>query len=382
MKNAPKKRRPRPGSPPLPAREAAQYAFPEPAGPAASVPALPPAPRADQVSPATPACYWRIFWALFPLLGFFLYQDGSRLLKDLDLSGKPVFQKRPVENPVRDKEWESMVAALEKLSGKYKGRAGIYIKDLNTDRVWEHNPDQLFRAASLIKVPIMASVLEKIKRGELSLDTRLKLTRRDRAGGSGSLKWAREGTMLTVMEIVFRMITESDNTATRMLIERTGMDYLQRAFGELGLINTRIYPEGMNLTSGPVSRENYTTAREMAGLLERLYKGEVVDKEASEFMLDMLKHNNRSRSRLRKCLPPGWELGHKTGLLRRACHDMGVVYSPRGDYIIAVLTGDVPDYAGAKNFIARVAKQTYQYYKIDSDFASAGSSSAPGVKPV
>lgn len=322
--------------------------------------------------PAAPAWYWIVFWTLLPVLGFFVYQGGHKLLLNLDLSEKPVFQKRVVENPLRDAEWETMVASLEKMSAGYDGQVGIYIKDLNTDRVWEHNPDQLFTAASLIKVPIMVSIFEKIKRGELSLDTRLKLTRRDRAGGSGSLKWARPGTVLTVMEIVFKMITESDNTATRMLIEYAGMDYLQRTFGELGLINTRIYPEGMNLTSAPVARENYTTAREMARLMERIYKGQVVDPEASEFMLDVLKHNNKSHSRLRKSLPIGWELGHKTGMLRRSCHDVGVVFSPRGDYIIAVLTGDVPDYTSAKNFIARVAGQTYRYYKIDSDYASAG----------
>jgi beta-lactamase class A len=85
-------------------------------------------------------------------------------------------------------------------------------------------------------------------------------------------------------------------------------------------------------------------------------------------MLDVLKHT-KSRTRLRKGLPLGWEIGHKTGLLRRNCHDVGIVFSPRGDYVIAVLTSEVPDYSSAKSFISKVAKLTYQYYKIDSDYA-------------
>jgi beta-lactamase class A len=93
-----------------------------------------------------------------------------------------------------------------------------------------------------------------------------------------------------------------------------------------------------------------------------------VDREASEFMLEVLKHT-KSRTRLRRGLPLGWEIGHKTGLLRKACHDVGIVFSPRGDFVIAVLTAEVPSYASAKTFISRVAKVTYRYYKIDADYA-------------
>jgi len=275
--------------------------------------------------------------------------------------------------PLRDEEWLQLVAGLEKDSRNYRGPVGIYFKDLETGRTWEHNPDTLFPSASLIKVPIMASVFEKIRQGGMTPDTQFKLAPGDRVGGSGSLRFARIGTSLSVMEIVYKMITESDNTATRMLINRLGMDFLGETFKELSLSSTNITPEGMSLTSGRPLRENFTTAREMASLLERIYAGELVSREASETMLDVLKHN-KNRSRLRKGLPAGWALGHKTGLLRRACHDVGIVFSPRGDYVLAVLTGHAPDYTSAKNFITKVAGLTYKYYKPDPAYAQ-------GVRP-
>ena len=277
-------------------------------------------------------------------------------------------QRRTVEAPIKDAEWQELVADLEKVSRDYRGRVGVYVKDLETGRTWEYNADRLFPSASLIKVPIMAAVFEKIRLGAFSLDTQIKLTRRERVGGSGSLKWVRDGTSLSVMEIIYKMITESDNTATRMLIDYVGMDYLSVAFRELDLEHTNITQEGMSLKSGRVARENYTTAREMASLLERIYAGELVNRESSEFMLDVMKHT-KSRSRLRRGLPLGWEIGHKTGLLRKACHDVGIVFSPRGDYVIAVLTSEVPSYSSAKIFISKVAKLTYQYYKVDADYA-------------
>ncbi|MBU2572586.1 MAG: class A beta-lactamase-related serine hydrolase, partial [Elusimicrobia bacterium] len=310
------------------------------------------------------------FLLLIPALGLFLYLGGGRVMKTAFVPERESYRGQIAVNPINDEEWRTMVTSLENTSYNYNGHVGIYLKDLNTGRAWEYNPDRLFPSASLIKLPIMASIFEKIKSGALTLDTQVKLTRRVRAGGSGSLKWVREGTSLSVMEIIYKMITESDNTATKMLVDYVGLNFLQNEFEKLGLIYTKIYPEGFSLTSGRVARENYTTAREMAGLLERVYKGELIDKSSSEAMLEFLKQN-KSRTRLRKGLPIGWEIGHKTGLLRRSCHDVGIVFSPRGDYIIAVLTGDVPNYSSAKTFIAKVAKLTYQYYKIDADYAES-----------
>ncbi|MEA3306388.1 MAG: serine hydrolase [Elusimicrobiota bacterium] len=300
---------------------------------------------------------------LLPLALLFFYKTSP----NLPLVGK--FSSSPKAMLYNQAKWDKMVERLEKASRAYRGNVGVYFKDLHTGKVWEYKADKLFPSASLIKLPIMAAVFEKIKKGDLSFDTQIRLTRRERRGGSGTLKWAREGTKLSVMELLYKMITESDNTATNMLSDYVGMNYLQREFSEMDLVYTNIYPEGFNLTSGRVARENYTTAREMAGLIERIYNKELVDEQSSELMMDFLKHL-KTRTRLRRGLPIGWELAHKTGLLRRSCHDVGIVFSPQGDYIIAVLTGNVPNYSSAKKFITKIAKHTVDYYKVESSIAN------------
>ncbi|MBI4655206.1 MAG: serine hydrolase [Elusimicrobia bacterium] len=273
-----------------------------------------------------------------------------------------------------DFKWKLMINSLERASVQYPGYVGIYLKDLGTGRIWEYKADRLFPSASLVKVPITAAVFNKIKEKELSLDTQIKLTNKYRRGGSGTLKWAREGTSLSVLELIYRMITDSDNTAAQMIVDHIGMDYLQKSFRNMGLEKTNICQDGMSLASGGVLRENYTTPREMALFFEKIYRDELVDRTSSELLLDFLKHN-KSSTRLRKGLPIGWELGHKTGLLRRACHDVGIVFSPSGDYLIAILTADVPNYRSAKKFISNVAKLTYKYYRIDNTLTEADSSS-------
>ncbi|MFA5160863.1 MAG: serine hydrolase [Elusimicrobiales bacterium] len=263
--------------------------------------------------------------------------------------------------PERAARWRQMTQSLEKMAARFPGRMGIYVKDLKSGTQWQYQADELFPSASLIKVPIMAAIFEKLRRNEIELEDEITLKRGEKRGGSGHLRRLRYGTKLTVRQLVEKMITESDNTATRMLVDCVGLDYLQAQFSRMGLKMTGIYPEGLSLSSKPVARENYTTPREMSMLIESMYRGELVDKTSSEAMLDIMKRL-KTHSRFAKYLPRGWELAHKTGLLRQACHDTGVVFSPSGDYVLAIMTWKVPDYRFAANYIARMADMTYRSY--------------------
>ncbi len=274
-------------------------------------------------------------------------------------------------NP-RDAQWELMTVELSKMAEKYPGRVSIYLKDLKSGRTWMHHPDDLFPAASLIKVPVMIAAFYKIRDGQLALDERMVITRRNRVGGSGSLKWRPDGTKLTVRELLVHMINESDNTATKMVLDRLGIGYVQQQFPRMGLLYTGIYEEGMSIKGGRVMHENYTTAREMASLMDKIYMGEAVDKVSSEVMLEILKKPKAVASRLAKGMPAGWEIAHKTGLLRQACHDSAIFLTPHGDYAITVLTGQNRAYSTAKDFITKVAKVTFKHYAGPQYYAKAG----------
>jgi beta-lactamase class A len=88
-------------------------------------------------------------------------------------------------------------------------------------------------------------------------------------------------------------------------------------------------------------------------------------------MLDILKKPKAVASRLAKGMPPGWEIAHKTGLLRQACHDSAIFLSPNGDYAITVLTGQNRSYSQAKDFITKLAKVTFKNYAGPNYYAKA-----------
>jgi beta-lactamase class A len=156
-----------------------------------------------------------------------------------------------------------------------------------------------------------------------------------------------------------------------MVLERIGIGYVQQQFPRMGLLYTGIYEEGMSIKGGRVAHENYTTAREMEMLLEKIYLGEAVDKASSDVMMGILKKPKAVASRLQKGMPSGWEIAHKTGLLRQACHDSAIFFTPNGDYAITVLTGQNASYSQAKDFITKIAHITFENYAGPRYLASA-----------
>ncbi len=295
---------------------------------------------------------------------------GSDPARSLLEESHPESTERASSRPLTEEdramlpEFEKMSAELEKAARAYPARVAIIVRDLGRGWTYAYHPDDLFPSASLIKVPVMVGVFDKIHNGRLSLHSKLKLRRSTRMGGSGRIKWRRDGTRFTVRQLLEQMMQRSDNTAMLLLIDEVGMGYLQNFFPTMGLVYTEIYPEGLRLTSGRVRYENYTTAREMTGIFEKAYRGQLVNSFASELMLDIMK-GKKGKTRLAKKLPVGWEIAHKTGLLRRSCHDAGVVYSPNGDFVITVLTGRNASYGRAKEFITKVGDIAYKHYRKD-----------------
>ncbi|MEW6041100.1 MAG: serine hydrolase, partial [Elusimicrobiota bacterium] len=151
-------------------------------------------------------CPQLIFLMVFIILctGYFFYKTGSAL-------DFPFWKKSPRKPSnlqwmiVDDPEWLKMADSIIKLAKSYKGHVGIYLKDFSTDKTLEYKADKLFPSASLIKIPVMASIFRKINGDDFTLETQIKFSEKDRRWGSGSLKWCRSGTKLSVSELLYKM---------------------------------------------------------------------------------------------------------------------------------------------------------------------------------
>jgi beta-lactamase class A len=261
----------------------------------------------------------------------------------------------------RKAAWQVLKQEVADEIRRFKGRAGVVIKDLKLDWEISYNRDGLFPSASLAKVPIMAACFLASEEGRLNLDQQIVLKNSDKFGGSGILKNVQAGATFTVEELIGLMIYESDNTATNILTSLLGIDYLNDAFNRLGLKNTNLSRRIADFGSRNRGIENYTNAEDISLILERIYRGKLIKANISKKCLGILKLQ-RINDRIPKYLPVDIMVAHKTGLERNVCHDAGIIFSCKGDFLICVLTRHTnPNAVASKNFIARVALRTYVY---------------------
>ncbi|MFA4988526.1 MAG: serine hydrolase [Candidatus Omnitrophota bacterium] len=261
----------------------------------------------------------------------------------------------------RQRAWEQMRHKIESEISRFKGDAGVIIKDLGTGREFSYNGRKLFASASMVKIPIMGSCFLAARENKLDLGESSLLKVSDKTSGSGTLKRIRPGTSFSNEELIGLMIYESDNTAANMLIDMLGEEYLNDSFRRFGLKDTNISRRIADFASRDKGVENYTSAQDIACMLELIYEGKLVDKQASDESLIFLKLQ-RVNDRIPRYLPKKTIVAHKTGLERSVCHDAGIVFTDKGDFLVTVLTGHSNSTSRpSKRFIARVALRVYEY---------------------
>ncbi|NQT95264.1 MAG: serine hydrolase [Candidatus Omnitrophica bacterium] len=260
-------------------------------------------------------------------------------------------------------EWARLKEAVYQETEKFGLTPYIVIKDLKRGWHIDINEDIKVPSASIVKVPIMACCFYAASKGRISLDDQLSLSSKDKVGGSGILKNKRSGTKIPVSELIELMIARSDNTAANMLINLLGFDYLNEQFKRIGLKDTNLSRLMMDMGSRDNGIENYTSAKDMALVFEKIYKRRLFSKGISLKCLEMLK-KVKSKDRIPAKLPKKTTIAHKTGLEKSVCHDVGIVFTENGDFLICALTSHKNRNSWpSKLFISKVARLTYEHFQ-------------------
>ncbi|MDI6605684.1 MAG: class A beta-lactamase-related serine hydrolase [Candidatus Omnitrophota bacterium] len=259
-------------------------------------------------------------------------------------------------------QWSVLRQEISSQARNFKGKSGIVVKDLKMNWEISLNKEEVFPSASLVKIPIMAAVFGAAQSGKIRLESRIKLKVSDKVPGSGELKNIPAGRDFSIEELVERMVISSDNTAANMLIELLGFGFLNNSFKEFGLKNTNLARKMMEFGERKNGVENYTTAEDTSYLLEKIYRHKLCNSFVSEKCLGLLKRQ-KTRDRIPAQLPEDIIVAHKTGLEMKTCHDTGIVFAPRGDFLICVLTKGVVNSRISKKFISNIAFKVYNNYR-------------------
>ena len=263
----------------------------------------------------------------------------------------------------RRAEWDALKGRMSAEIRRFNGQAGVVVVDLQTGWSLGHQAQRPFPAASVIKVPMMTACFQAAQEGKLDLNSNVMIRPSDKVSGSGVLKTLPGKTQVSVSVLIDWMVTQSDNTATNVLLSQLGMDYFNQHFRQLGLTGTQLSRPMMDFSLRKRGVENYTTAEDMARVLGMIYRQEAVSPKASRAGLELLKRQHL-RDRIPALLPQGIPVAHKSGLERAVCHDAGIIFTRRGDLLICVLTQRKVGKGTsrpAKRFIARLARDAYRY---------------------
>jgi len=267
-------------------------------------------------------------------------------------------------------------ASIERTTRSVNATWGLYVKSLETSEEIAIDADRQMETMSTIKIPLMVEVLEQIKAGKFALTDKYTFVQADSQPGTGTIQRLDPGAVMTVKDLITMMIIVSDNTATEVLYRMVGgPEAVNRRMDALGMKNTRAmnvpsrwFP---SLRSAPSTEQFYregkypfglTTPREMGQLLEMMERGTLVDKNASDLMLRIMR-GQLYRTRIPRYLS-GYTIPHKTGdFLPFVGDDVGMLEAPGRTIVISVFTGNHFGSGEAlENAIGLVAKEVADYF--------------------
>lgn len=207
------------------------------------------------------------------------------------------------------------------------------------------------RPASMIKVFVLAKVMQDAKDGLLALDELIPITPQNIVGGAGSIAGEGAGALVPIRKAAELMIIESDNTATNILIDRIGMDNLNQYIRKNGY-NDTIVNHKMMLQKGPT---NLSSAADLGMIFTKIYEHRCVDEFYDNLMISYLLRQDD-----RDCFPsalPYWNIAHKTGEVDNLYDDGGIFYGSQGDFILVIMNDNYENRGETIEQMKRIASR-------------------------
>lgn len=294
--------------------------------------------------------------------------------------------------------------ALHAQAAKVKGRIGVFIKHVESGETVGLGEGERFQLASVFKIPVLMTLHKQIHLGRVSLDDRILFEERMKTYGSGLMTAMKPGLQISIQDLQLLMMAKSDNTATDILFGLVTPEAIAATITELGLKDTTVDYDTRRLILAylgldpakrltiaeldqlpasvwadparqaamkafDASSHNTSTPKDIGFLLEKCVKGEFVDRETSDRVLETMKHHTGAELILRY-LPDSTDVARKGGSLGRSGEnsvllDSAVIWLPEkaGTLIICLFGNDLQEvHYEIKHKMGLMARAAYDYF--------------------
>jgi beta-lactamase class A len=269
-----------------------------------------------------------------------------------------------------------VVAAIQARVAKSGADVGIAFETLDGRLTWSSRGDDVFHAASTMKIPVMIELFHQVREGKVKLSDPLPVKNEFHSLVDGSvftLKPADDsetdlykavGQTRTLDQLCDLMVTVSSNFATNLLIQKFGIDNVRATV-------TSLHADGMDIKRGVEDQKafdkglnNTTTAHGLATLLVAIANGKAVDADSSAKMVEILERQKFNEG-IPAGVPANIRVAHKTGEITKIHHDAGIVYAER-PFVIVVLVRGIEDFKQSSALIAGITRDLYQASQVSA----------------
>jgi len=213
---------------------------------------------------------------------------------------------------------------IQNLTKNLRGRYGVDVYQLTGDKnEYGFNQNEVFPAASLMKLPVILTLYQQAEAGRLNLMTKYSLKESDKIGGAGILQTKPAGSTYTYRRLAKYMGHYSDNTAYHVLVRILGSEKIQQVIDKAGMNKTSL-------------KRHETTPADMALFFRKLYQGKLVNQKDSFEIMSFL-----TKTVFEDWIPAGVpenvRVVHKIGRDLGTFSDAGIVFAPH-PFVLVVMS--------------------------------------------
>ncbi|HVS97203.1 MAG TPA: serine hydrolase, partial [Puia sp.] len=258
-------------------------------------------------------------------------------------------------------------------AGLPQAHFALAFEDLATGERFFLNEHESFHAASTMKTPVLIETFRQIAAHRLSLTDSIAVHidfisiadssryRLDSADDSETGLYATVGRRLPLRYLLYKMITESSNLATNLVIERVGAKNVLATMREMGAKDIQVLRGVEDNKAFEKGMNNTTTAYDLMLLFSRIAGGTAVDAASCKAMIAILQ-DQHFKEIIGGKLPDNVRVASKSGWITGSCHDSGIIFLPDGrKYVLVLLSRGVTDHAQAVEAEATVSKLIYDH---------------------
>ena len=265
---------------------------------------------------------------------------------------------------------------FQKIAGNAKGRVGVAVKIIESNETADLHGDEHFPMHSVYKLPISMAVLQRVDRGELKLDQKVKVEPGDFVR-KGMYSPVRDkypnGAELTIAELIRYTMCESDGSASDVLMKLIGGPERVMAFlKEIRVPDIEVVNYEKEIgRDWETQYRNWATPKSPSGIHPTRLSQRVLSAESQALLLKLMTEAIPGAKRLKGELPAGTVVAHKTGTggtrngITSATNDTGIITLPDGRHLaVAAFVSDSAANDETRDaVIARLAKAAWNSAK-------------------